>query len=224
MKRGSRARMIVAIVASTLLVAGGGAALWPRSVAETSAETIDPHTGHLSVIVGGSDAGDATTRDASTVVPPESESAGDTPQASLAAAAGSNPFALDGARSGGTASIQASALATSEAEAPTRNGAAGLGKPRPDVKPGEVIDPDATLGGCNPAYGDDGQCLPVIPPSQSAHAAEMIDAGLDPASMVHTWKCEEVREYFPDGIAVRVPGVDPDTLDADDDGTACEPD
>ncbi len=88
----------------------------------------------------------------------------------------------------------------------------------------DVIDPDATLGGCSEAYGEDGQCLPSIPPSQAKHAAEMVDAGLDPSSMAHPWTCPEVREYFADGIAVRMPGVDPDGLDRDGNGIACEPD
>ena len=49
----------------------------------------------------------------------------------------------------------------------------------------------------------------------------MVDAGLDPASMDHPWRCAELRVFFPDGIAVRIPGDDPLLLDTDGDGVAC---
>ena len=130
------------------------------------------------------------------VTPPASDSIGNEPQTSLAAAA---------------------------AVASERQGSSALGEPRASIDPTEIVTADTALGGCNPAYGASGQCLPVIPPSLTAHAKAMADAGLDPASMPHPWTCEEVRTYFPDGIVVRMTGVDPDGLDADADGVACEP-
>jgi hypothetical protein len=78
-----------------------------------------------------------------------------------------------------------------------------------------------SLGGCLKEYGDAGQCLTVVPPSLAEHIQQMKDAGLDPASMPHNWSCAEVRVYFPKGITVRQPGVDPQHLDANRDGTAC---
>lgn len=80
-----------------------------------------------------------------------------------------------------------------------------------------------SLGGCLPQYGEDGQCLPAVPPSQSQHFQDMKDAGLDPGSMAHDWSCSEAREYFPNGIAVRQVNVDPQKLDPNDDGMACGP-
>jgi hypothetical protein len=51
----------------------------------------------------------------------------------------------------------------------------------------------------------------------------MVDAGIDPSTMSHDWSCAELRTYFPTGIAVREPGVDPAHLDTDGDGVACGP-
>jgi len=82
---------------------------------------------------------------------------------------------------------------------------------------------EVSLGGCLPEYGEDGQCLPAVPPSQSQHLQDMKNAGLDPGSMAHDWNCAEVREYFPNGIAVRQVSVDPQKLDPNDDGMACGP-
>lgn len=93
---------------------------------------------------------------------------------------------------------------------------------RGPVAPDAILSESSpALGGCLAAYGATGQCLPVIPPSQSAHAQAMTDAGLDPATMQHVWLCSEVRQYFSEGIAVRVAGVDPLELDRSDDGVAC---
>ncbi len=224
--RGSRRRWTFAAVALALILLVAVFAMWPRSVTP-SAEDGDPHSGHISAVAGGSDAEGAAIA-GSAVAPPESHSTGDAPETSLAAAAGSEPLTGGGPAPGavttGPSGETYTAPAAADAELPTRDGAAGLGRPRPDVKPTDVIDPDSALGGCSDAYGADGQCLPTIPPSQAAHAAEMVEAGLDPLSMAHPWTCPEVREYFPKGIAVRVPGVDPDGLDADEDGMACEPD
>ena len=99
---------------------------------------------------------------------------------------------------------------------------ASLGPSRTDIDPEQVLVGESeTLGGCKQEYGLAGQCLPVIPPSESAHVQQMIDAGLDPATMTHRWTCAELTQYFPSGIAVRSAGVDPDELDHDDDGVAC---
>jgi len=221
MPRGSRRRWVVAVLALALILPAAVFAAWPRDQAPTA--TADPHADHISAVAGGSDAGDPAFG-GTAAVPPGSDSAGDSPQNSLAGAAGTKPLTL-GDAAGGRVTLEPTTGTTSAVvEEPTRDGAAGLGRPRPDVKPTDVIDPDASLGGCSEAYGDNGQCLPSIPPSQTAHAAEMVDAGLDPASMPHPWTCQEVREYFADGIAVRVQGVDPDGLDDDDDGIGCEPD
>lgn len=94
--------------------------------------------------------------------------------------------------------------------------------PRGTVDPAQVLDTASqSLGGCLKEYGDAGQCLPVVPPSLAEHLQQMKSAGLDPASMPHNWTCAEVRAYFPHGIAVRQPGVDPEHLDTNRDGTAC---
>ncbi|GLI25901.1 hypothetical protein ARHIZOSPH14_01430 [Agromyces rhizosphaerae] len=101
-----------------------------------------------------------------------------------------------------------------------RDGTAGLGEARPAIAPEDTTAGDTGYGGCLVEYGENGQCLPTIPPSLTGHVSEMLEAGLDPSDMYHPWTCTEVREYFPDGIAVRQ-GVDPQGLDPDGDGTAC---
>ena len=102
------------------------------------------------------------------------------------------------------------------------NRAGNLPKASP-VTPGDVLGAAPNPGGCLREYGEDGQCLPAVPPSQNRHVQEMKDAGLDPAAMPHAWSCGEVRTYFKDGLSVRQPGVDPQRLDANRDGTACGP-
>lgn len=221
MPRGSRRRWVVAVLALSLILSAAVFAAWPRDQAPTA--TADPHADHFSAVAGGSDAGDPAS-EVSAVAPPDSDSVGGAPQNSLAAAAGAKPLA-HGDAAGGTVTLEPTTGTTSAVvDSSTRDGAAGLGRPRPDVKPTDVIDTNAALGGCSEAYGDNGQCLPGIPPSQAQHAAEMVEAGLDPASMPHLWTCQEVREHFADGIPVRVAGVDPDGLDDDGDGIGCEPD
>lgn len=91
------------------------------------------------------------------------------------------------------------------------------------VTPGTILGATTSLGGCLRPYGDAGQCLPSVPPSLARHVQEMKDAGLDPASMPHTWSCGEVRKYFKNGVSVRQTGVDPQELDANEDGIACGP-
>lgn len=95
--------------------------------------------------------------------------------------------------------------------------------PRGTVAPSDVLDTASqSLGGCLKEYGDAGQCLPVVPPSLAEHLKEMKAAGLDPASMPHNWTCSEVRIYFPGGLTVRVPGTDPQKLDPNRNGVACD--
>ncbi|MFJ6003881.1 hypothetical protein [Arthrobacter sp. NPDC092385] len=98
---------------------------------------------------------------------------------------------------------------------------AGLA-PRGAIDPKEVLGAGETaLGGCLAEYGADGQCLPVVPPSSAEHVQQMTESGADPKSMLHFWSCDEVRGFFPDGIAVRQAATDPQGLDANADGTAC---
>ncbi|WP_298582695.1 hypothetical protein [uncultured Kocuria sp.] len=105
-----------------------------------------------------------------------------------------------------------------------RNRTEGLTERR-DIKPEEVLGDVSRRapGGCLSEYGEDGQCLPAVPPSMAKHVQEMKDAGLDPNTMEHRWTCAEVREYFSEGIKVRSAGKDPQQLDANKDGVACGP-
>ena len=133
--------------------------------------------------------------------PKASAAAGDAPEVSLAEAA----------------RTEAGAAASS----PKGGNSTGL-KQRGPVDPAAVLSGDGvSLGGCLPQYGADGQCLPAIPPSMSRHLKEMKDAGLDPASMPHSWTCTEVRTYFKGGLPVRKAHIDPQKLDANHDGVAC---
>ncbi|WP_284251736.1 glycosyltransferase [Litorihabitans aurantiacus] len=95
------------------------------------------------------------------------------------------------------------AQAAGEPAGEERRGAEGLGAPRGAVDPSEVLSSAASLGGCHPAYGEAGECLPIVPPSMAEHAAEMVAAGMDLDSMPHPWSCAELLQLFPDGIAVR---------------------
>lgn len=88
------------------------------------------------------------------------------------------------------------------------------GSRRPGVPVRSVLpSPAAGNGGCERAYGDGGQCLPVVPPSQAEHVAAGHAQPL--------WTCRELRRYFPSGLLVARAGVDPLHLDHDGDGTAC---
>lgn len=94
---------------------------------------------------------------------------------------------------------------------------------RKPVKPSKVLDSlwAGSPGGCLEAYGENGQCLPTVPPSQAAHVRDMIAANQDPASMQHSWTCRELRTFFKEGIKVRVAGTDPQQLDRNGDAVAC---
>lgn len=94
---------------------------------------------------------------------------------------------------------------------------------RRKVDPKEVLRGPVAPGGCLAEYGEDGQCLPTVPPSMAKHVADMKKAGMDPDGMDHHWGCAEVRTHFPEGITVRTAGDDPQGLDANGDGLACGP-
>jgi hypothetical protein len=79
---------------------------------------------------------------------------------------------------------------------------------RSPVDPDDVLSPTAARGGCNPGYGQDGQCLPTRPPSANGATASK------------TWTCAALRDIFPTGIATT---DDPLDLDTDGDGMACGP-
>jgi hypothetical protein len=94
--------------------------------------------------------------------------------------------------------------------------------PRGPVLPSEVFKRGAAnLGGCLQEYGENGQCVPAVPPSLAQHFQDMGSAGANPNSMEHRWSCTELRKYFQDGVAVRQGGVDPQGLDRNGDGRAC---
>jgi hypothetical protein len=135
------------------------------------------------------------------------------------------PIALEAPPDSPVGGEPGTSLAEAASSAPLqRDGAQALGAPREAVDPALVVAAPGDLGGCRTEYGEDGQCLTVVPPSLAEHAADMRAAGLDPAAMAHPWTCTEVRALFPDGIAVRAPGIDPLGLDADGDQLACDPD
>lgn len=95
-------------------------------------------------------------------------------------------------------------------------------KLRGKVPPSQALEKGATgFGGCLREYGENGQCVPVVPPSMASHVQDMKKAGLDASAMKHHWTCTELRTYFRNGVAVRQPDVDPQELDTNGDGTAC---
>lgn len=108
-------------------------------------------------------------------------------------------------------------------------GSAGQGAPqgpppqlREPVLPSQVLESGATgFGGCLQEYGENGQCVPVVPPSLGQHVRDMKAAGGNPNSMEHRWSCGELRKYFKDGVPVRQKGTDPQSLDTNGDGKAC---
>ena len=74
----------------------------------------------------------------------------------------------------------------------------------------KVLDKGAQTAGCTVGYGRSGACLPLVSP-----------AGQAMGGMTMRWTCAEVRSLFPHGIALTTRGVDPQHLDANNDGTAC---
>ena len=246
-----RRASIVALVATALLVAGGtglsasGAFGSPAQKPITTAEAVGSHAGHLSpsgqkpLPVGESvkldepaSAADAAAskaagpalrgkdlekaqkdlRQGAKVIPSTVKSEGKAPGRSAEKALLKEAKASKG-------------LAAAQAAKPEKQAPGQALKQRRDVKPQEVLADAAKggLGGCLPAYGENGQCLPLIPPSMAMHAQQMRDSGQDPSSMEHPWSCTEVRSTFADGIRVRQAGVDPQGLDSDGDGVACGP-
>lgn len=69
--------------------------------------------------------------------------------------------------------------------------------------------------GCVPQYGKEGQCLPLVPPSQMAHAGHTARHEL-----TRLWTCAEVRTIFPEGVALGGK-ADPLGLDSNKDRIAC---
>lgn len=93
---------------------------------------------------------------------------------------------------------------------------------REKVLPSQVLESGATgYGGCLLEYGENGQCVPAVPPSLASHVQDMKAAGGNPNAMEHRWSCTELRQYFKDGVALRQAGTDPQKLDANGDGKAC---
>jgi hypothetical protein len=102
--------------------------------------------------------------------------------------------------------------------------AAGLTGSNQPVQPSDVLkNAEVKFGGCLKEYGKTGQCLPLYPPSMADHVQQMIAEGQDPSKMQMFWSCAELRGYFPQGILVRVAGVDPQGLDTNGNGTGCDP-
>lgn len=208
-------RRTVAALTLGAIAAAAGAVFWlgsasaaphsaaPHTTAASTTATAQPggpgrhgrHTGSVGAPVAPDPAGGVTHIGAT---PADPSSPADRRQTSLADAA---------------------ALASS----PARDGASGLGAPRAPVPAERLLGDGGGRGGCLPEYGRDGQCLPVVPPSQAAHAEEMAEAGIDPSSMRHQWACAELLRHFAAGIPVRSPGEDPQQLDRNGDGVACGP-
>jgi len=195
----SRWRVIVAAVVIALLAVVAVVAFWPRD--GVTPALLSQHEGHT-----------ASGSPTSPVTP--------TPLAtSTTAPIDVSDDVVETPVGGGEETSLASA-----ASAPTIVGRddSSLGAPNAPVDPSTVLG-SGVFGGCTVEYGTNGQCLPVYPPSIAGHIQDMVDAGLDPSTMPHNWTCDEVRQYFPSGIAVRQPGVDPQALDDDGDAMACEP-
>lgn len=195
-----RARTIVAASVLPVLALVAIIALWPRPA--TGAPPDAATHGHPGT--------------AATAQPAARPTAGGLPTP--------GPIALEAPSDSPVGGEPGATLAEAAASAPTRrDGAQALGDPREAVDPAAVVAAPGDLGGCRTEYGVAGQCLTVVPPSFAEHAADMRAAGLGPAAMSHPWSCTEVRTLFPDGIAVRAPGIDPLGLDADGDGLGCGP-
>lgn len=90
----------------------------------------------------------------------------------------------------------------------------GNGTPRAAVGAPRNL-PAAGYPGCVPQYGKDGQCLPLVPPSQIAHAGHVAQQQL-----TRLWTCAEVRTLFPTGVAL-AKEADPLNLDSNKDRIAC---
>jgi len=105
--------------------------------------------------------------------------------------------------------------AASQENAPvTEDIVLGEGTPREAVSAARDA---AAVGnaGCVPQYGEKGQCLPLVPPSHTAHAGHVAQHKL-----TRLWTCAEVRTLFPAGVALREK-ADPLGLDTNKDSIAC---
>lgn len=206
-------RLLGAAAAGVLAVVIGGAALWsggagPGSPAERAAQ---------GAVVDWADDGDsggvaeATPGPAGAGEPAPAAAGGAAPPPPAIVAAG----AEDGVEAVHPADGPQTTLLAAAA-APVGPGVTGPAaeitgeQARPPVDPDDVLSATAARGGCALDYGDPGQCLPVQPPSASPQAAA-------PGA----WTCAEVRQLFPDGLAVH--GTDPLHLDGDGNGIACGP-
>jgi hypothetical protein len=89
----------------------------------------------------------------------------------------------------------------------------GDGTPRKAVEATRDM-PAVGNKGCVPQYGKEGQCLPLVPPSQTAHAGHVA-----PQQLTRLWTCSEVRTLFPDGLPLGE--ADPLNLDTNKDRIAC---
>lgn len=194
--RVSRRRTIVAASLLGAIAVTAIVAFWPRATDSTAVSAPD-HSAHRAP-AAPADTATPTSSD------PEAVPVADAPESAV-----------------GAAPETSLSSAASQAAGATRDNTALT--ERAPIDPGAVLTGDS-LGGCLAEYGENGQCLPVYPPSLASHISDMVDAGIDPAGMPHNWTCDEVRVYFADGIVVRQAGVDPQSLDGDSDGMACEPD
>jgi hypothetical protein len=90
-----------------------------------------------------------------------------------------------------------------------------------DPEPAPTFDPGSgPTGGCVLGYGENGQCLTVVPPSHAEHPDHH-----DGTDISTFWTCSEVTQYFADGIVVNgaAKNVDRLGLDSNNDGVACGP-
>lgn len=105
--------------------------------------------------------------------------------------------------------------AASQENAPvTEDVVLGEGTPREAIAAAREA---AAVGnaGCVPQYGEKGQCLPLVPPSHTAHSGHVSQQQL-----TRLWRCAEVRTLFPAGVALKGK-ADPLGLDTNKDRVAC---
>jgi hypothetical protein len=116
------------------------------------------------------------------------------------------------------AGVDAEAEGVSEGTNKGQGRGIGLSSDKDKGKKGTDVTDTELAGGCHPDYGGlDGACLPPVPPRLGrTHAGH---GGMDPKEMSKQYKCNDVRELIPNGIAVRV--VDSLGLDSNQDGVAC---
>lgn len=200
----SRRRRVIAGVLFLALGVTAVFALWPRG--ESSIQFASGHSAHEP---------SATSTAEALAVPTGA------PTSSVTGDPGATPTSVP--VSSAAPSDEVSLEEVASEVTPGKRNNASLPGARGPIDPAALLSGDS-FGGCLIEYGDNGQCLTVYPPSEAGHVQDMLDAGEDPALMEHDWTCGELVRYFPEGITVRQPGIDPQGLDDDLDGTACEPD